>query len=1617
MTTTQLSSNSKPARLRPDVATLLEPYDSAADDQRIVGLIAQGFFHRSDDAYLQPRELPYVLKQWEDMARWVLDRSEPVQVRAFNPRQATHGYYLDRTVLQTNMADQAFIFDTLHTLLSSRNLPPYRCIHPILRVDRNDAGHVTNVDPLPHGAAEGEAGLESMMHFELPLVPDDQLEALAHKVTERLRRIRLVVQDFQPMRNRALFLAAHLSEFTDGTSNELYRELALVQKFFHWLVDDNFVFIGFGEFERGDEGAVADGETLLGLARPRNGHRAIEFPVGAAAWLNSTQVCYLGKGDSEAAVHRPGKIDHIAVRFTRDGAERIAVFAGLYTHKAISEEIPKIPILREKLDSILEAQAAVTGSQLEHKLEQAFRAVPVEFLFTAPPEAIEGALRLIITAEEAQETGVDVLRSGGDRAAFVLVSIRKERYTDELRQAVTSRLMEVLGANYVDTRLDFGTGGNVVLQYYVTSPKGFRPVDNDHIQAAVAAITDSWHDQLGHLLEARFEGEEAVVRRWRAAFTHDYAQLCDPTVAVEDVAHFEELTGDKKLVVAVGGGTDDLVGGVTLIKLYQAEKIFLTDSTPVLDHFGLRVIDQTSWTVKDGDGCARFVDTFRVVPQEKMVDLGEQAERLVEALEAVLTAEARDDSLNGLILTAGLDYREVGVLRAYIAYARQQGATDPLPNVHRTWRHNPKAAHLLMRLFRSRFKPAIGAVDDPDRQRLVERNESQFLAYLDTVELVASDRILRRAWNHVSATIRTNFYAAARRDGHPLSLKIDCSKVTEMVDPRPYREIFVHHISVEGIHLRGGPVARGGLRWSDRPSDFRTEVLGLMDTQMVKNVLIVPVGAKGGFILKQSYGSWGEARTAADEYYKVFIRGLLDVTDNVVDGHVIPPVDVVRYDGDDPYLVVAADKGTAHLSDTANGIAEEYGFWLGDAFASGGSQGYDHKKYGITAKGAWVCARRHFREVGINPEVDEITAVGIGDMSGDVFGNGLLLSKTVKLLAAFNHMHIFLDPNPEAGASWVERDRLFNLSRSTWDDYDKSLLSEGGCVLPRHAKSVTLTPEAQSMLRLDTPDHSGDAIVKAILKMEADLLWNGGIGTYVKASHETHRQAGDSANDAVRVSAKSLRFKVIGEGGNLGFTQAARVEFAAHGGRINTDAVDNSGGVDMSDHEVNLKILFRDIERAGVVTRDERNAVLLDIAEQVSDDVQFNNHMHSLMLSLDAARSSDELDDFRVLINDLEADGRLDRARHVVPEDGEILRRERNGEGLSRPELAKIGPFVKMRVYEALLSDERFDTPWIERWLLDYFPARVSAEFSEHVLTHQLRTEIAATVITNRLVDSMGMTHFSRLERLTGRDITEIAYASLIAADLMDTWELKSLLRDIDGVRASVEYVKLRHVETAVAQLAMSLLQRDIDVLDAPKVLERFREGFVSYEKSLSRIMDRSEKSEHTKRLRYLRNRNIRVPGVERAAGLELMPEAAEAVRLSETTGLDVLQAGMLLKKVGADSQMLTARQLALPEDANDGWEARAIADLGANMLELCSILAAKAVAEIDSANVTRTFGTKPRGLSAEVSDAWNAYRKSNDAVFKRAKALAKRIKGARARGLAPAMVLYGAVRVLKAGG
>lgn len=961
------------------------------------------------------------------------------------------------------------------------------------------------------------------------------------------------------------------------------------------------------------------------------------------------------------------------------------------------------------------------------------------------------------------------------------------------------------------------------------------PQDLAAIEARVLELSGSWDDDLGNQLLSQL-GEEAgseLARHFRGAFPIAYRARFSAALAAADLMQLVALSESEGVRLAfyqMEGQHDAELS----FKLYcPGEPLVLSDVIPMLEHLGMRVLGEHPYTLECADGTSYGISDFRV-SFPGCADTQEQGKQMLQrAIAPIWQGLADNDSYNQLILRAGMDWREVALLRAYGRYMKQLRFGFSQHFIADTLSRHLTLARLLLSYFRARFEPDIPL--DDRRQAVFEKIEQTILGELEQVETLDDDRILRRFYVLIKATLRTNYF---QRDaaGEPkpyFSFKLEPGVIPDIPQPRPRFEVFVYSPRVEGVHLRAGPIARGGLRWSDRVEDYRTEVLGLVKAQQVKNSVIVPVGAKGGFIVKQPPQTGGREAFHAEGVacYQTFIRGLLDLTDNLEAGEVVPPVDVVRHDKDDPYLVVAADKGTATFSDIANRLAEEYGFWLGDAFASGGSEGYDHKKMGITARGAWESVKRHFREKGHDTQRETFTAVGIGDMAGDVFGNGMLLSDQIQLVGAFNHLHIFVDPTPDAAASYQERKRLFELPRSSWEDYDASLISQGGGIFSRSAKWIPLSDEMRTLLHTDAERLSPTELIQALLTAPVDLLWNGGIGTYIKARQETHDEVGDKSNDALRINGEQLRCRVLGEGGNLGATQRGRIEFALKGGAANTDFIDNAGGVDCSDHEVNIKILLNERVQQGDITLEERNQLLRDMTSEVAELVLKNNYRQAFALSMATASAPSSLDDHLRFIKRLEEAGKLDRALEYLPSDDELQHRRGLGLGLSRPELAVLVSYAKIELKQALVSawitqDTRYTSP-----LYSAFPESLLKRFPGAVEQHRLRAEICATQIANDLINRMGITYIDKMRAASGAQPADIAAAYLVARHLFGVEERWMAIEALDGqVSTQVQLGMMRDLTGLLARGSHWLLQYRRHSLDP--------EGLVSaYKPALQQVM------------------------------------------------------------------------------------------------------------------------------------------------------------------------------------
>jgi glutamate dehydrogenase len=1207
------------------------------------------------------------------------------------------------------------------------------------------------------------------------------------------------------------------------------------------MADDHFTFLGYREYDLGDEqdGPVLRSRKDTGLALLRGddaGHVSTSFaalPREVRELAREPTLLVVTKANSRSTVHRPGYMDYVGVKRI-DAEGRVTGehrFIGLYTSGAYNRNPSVIPLLSGKVQRVLARAGYPPNSHASKALLHTLETFPRDLLFQLDDEQLHDTATGILQLQERQRIALFVTRDRFMRFFSCIVFVPRDRFNTQGRMAIEDILAEAFGAIDVDFTVLLSESILARLHFVFRVEPGATPeYDVDELEDRLRAATRAWSDELYIALLEHFGEEQGtrLFRRYGEAFRADYRESYVARLAVPDIERMETLDeeGGRDLAMSLyrplEGEEDEL--RFRLFRLGRA--VSLSDALPMLENMGLRVEDERPSKVKRAAGPRAWLHDFGLRHSEPHgFDLDRVREKFQEVFASMWRGESENDGFNRLVLRAGLGHRDIIVLRACCKYLRQTTVSFSQAYMEEALSENPGIARLLVELFHVLHDPAGG--DAEARGQGAAALVESIQAALDDVANLDQDRILRSFLGLIRATLRTNHYQTddAGRPKPYLSLKFDPRRIPELPEPRPMFEIFVYSPRVEGVHLRGGPVARGGLRWSDRREDFRTEVLGLVKAQMVKNAVIVPVGSKGGFFPKRlPVGGDREAVLAEGiACYRTFICGLLDLTDNLVGGRVVPPAQVFRHDGDDPYLVVAADKGTATFSDIANELAIEYGFWLGDAFASGGSQGYDHKGMGITARGAWESVKRHFRELGLDTQATDFTVVGIGDMAGDVFGNGLLLSEHIGLVGAFNHMHVFLDPDPDPARSFAERRRLFELPRSSWDDYDRSLISEGGGVFARSAKSIPLSPQVRERLGVEHERLTPNELIRALLRAPVDLLWNGGIGTYVKATDEHDDEVGDRANDGVRVNASELRCRVVGEGGNLGLTQRGRIEFARAGGRVNSDAIDNAGGVNCSDHEVNIKILLNGVVAAGDMTEKQRNALLVDMTDQVGELVLRDNYLQTQALGLAGYQAAGLLDVHRRLMRRLEREGELDRAIEYLPFDAAIARRLAAGEGLTAPELSVLMAYVKIGLFQDLLDSDITGDACALVELQRYFPTQIRAGFGEAVSGHQLSAEIIATVLANEIVNRSGMTYMFRLCEETGATPADVARAYLAARDVFGMPAVWSQIEALDNrTPARVQIDALLEGRKLVERAARWLLRNRPSPLDVAAICDQF---------------------------------------------------------------------------------------------------------------------------------------------------------------------------------------------------
>ena len=1411
---------------------------------------------------------------------------------SFNTFQGTQpdGGMRPISVIEIVTDDMPFLVDSVMAEVTDRGLDIQLVVHPVFTVRRDANG---GLNGFAEQASAGEGTLrESVMQIHVSDGGDEKSRADTVQAIEQvLGQVRVAVQDWRPMRQRVSDIIADMK---DNPPPLVVEEIAETIQFLQWLIAGNFTFIGIRDYVFGNEEcdfeAVAD--SALGILRAedlqvlRRNDQPVTITPEIRAFLEQPKSLIVTKANVRSRVHRRVYLDYVGVkRFNSDGhlagETRIV---GLFTATAYTRSVRTIPYLRRKADAVLTRAGFDPEGHSGKALVNVLESYPRDELFQIDEDTLFHFALMVLELYERPRVRVLSRRDRFDRFVSVLVYLPRERYQERLREKIGGYLAKVFNGRVSTFYLFFPEGPLVRIHFIIGRSEGETPnPERAALEQAISDIIRTWDDALAVELRQRFDPDKAraLYERYGEAFSVGYQENYSTAIAVKDIRIIEGLSAERPLNVDFNRRAD----GIGLKVWSRARPMPLSARVPVLENMGFRVVDERTYQIGPEGDDVWFHDMQLERADGKLTELGDAEERLEALFLVVMRGVAEDDGYNALVLTAGLMWREVVLIRVISRFLRQIRVAFSQDYMWTTLRRYPAIAAAVILLFGIRFDPRPG---NPDQRA---QREAEALALIEdalqSVESLDEDRILRHFVNAVTSARRTNFYQLDS-EGRPkavIAIKFDSREIDNLPLPRPLYEIFVYSPRVEGVHLRFGKVARGGIRWSDRPQDFRTEVLGLVKAQQVKNAVIVPVGAKGGFVPKLLPMGAARETVAAEGLatYKLFISALLDVTDNLDGERVVPPENVTRHDDDDPYLVVAADKGTATFSDIANAIAMERKFWLGDAFASGGSVGYDHKKMGITARGAWEAVKRHFRELDVDITHAPFTVTGIGDMSGDVFGNGMLRERTIKLVAAFDHRDIFIDPDPDPEKSFAERQRLFDLSRSSWQDYDKALISQGGGVFARAAKEIRLTPEMAALLGLTAEKTTPQQVVKAILKMQADLLWFGGIGTYVRASSESDEDAGDRANDAVRIAAADLHCRVIGEGANLGMTQRGRIEAAMRGIKLNSDAIDNSAGVNTSDLEVNIKIALSMPVRDGRLSSKARDTLLTQMTDDVAALVLRNNYLQTLSLSLAERRGVEELGFLQRLMQVLEANGVLDRDVEFLPDGMQLAERRKRMQSLTRPELAVLLAYAKLSLKSELLESDVPDDPYLARELARYFPKTMSTRFADALEKHRLRREIIATQLANSMINRGGPTLVARIADQTGASAAGIAAAFAAARDSYEMPALNEEINTLDGKIAGDTQLGL------YAQVQDLLLDRVFWFLrnielgrGLAGVVEHYRKGIAGVTRVLDSALPKEAAAAHAARAAELADNGVPESLARRFAGFPFLSAATDIVLVAD---------------------------------------------------------------------------------------------------------------------------------------
>ena len=1390
------------------------------------------------------------------------------------------------TLVETVNDDMPHLVDTLTLTARAHRLAVHLTVHPVLRVRRDAAGRLRGLA----GETDGAPG-ESWILLEIdPITDPERIARLEEDLRRNLGDTRLVHEDEAAMHERLRAIRADLARVPPPVPEEDLRE---TQGFLRWLDEGAFALHGYRRYdirsEKDGTWLVREPGTGLGILRHDRGEDRRRLSPDLARRARLRQTVVVTKANAFATVHRRAILDYIGLRRFDERGRVVGEdrFLGLFTTAALRSHPSEIPGARLKITTVLQRSGFAPESHAGRRLREILDTLPLAELLQATSSELYRLALAVLAIQERDTTRLFLRRDVFGRYLSALVYLPRERYTARVRERIGETLQQGLDGQEVESEI-WLSGSNHARLHLTLRLAGPPPNRGHHaaLERAVQEATRNWSDEVRALLrEERGERQGTeLFDRYAARVPAVYQDDVKPRAALFDIAKMENLGPERPVALSLYRPKHAAPPSLRFKLFHWERALAISDTLPLLENLGFRVLAEHPYEIPLADGPRIWIHDFELVPEpaDGPDPLGGLA-ALEEAFLAVREGRAENDGFNRLIAHAGLGWRQAALLRSIARYLVQTGVAFTPATMERVLDAHPDLARLLVALFEARFDPAR----DPEaRSSEAARLDTEIERGLEAVVSSDEDRVLRAFAAVVRAALRTNYYQASFTEQNFLSYKLDPSRLPDLPLPRPMFEIFVYAPEVEAVHLRGGRIARGGIRWSDRREDFRTEILGLMKAQVVKNTVIVPTGAKGGFYVKNLAAGLDRETVLARGIaaYRIFIRGLLALTDNVVGGRLVPPEKTVRYDDDDPYLVVAADKGTASFSDIANALSAEYGFWLGDAFASGGSVGYDHKKMGITARGAWESVRLHFHDLGIDPDRDVFTAIGIGDMSGDVFGNGLLLSRRIRLVAAFNHQHIFIDPDPDPETSYEERRRLFDLPRSGWNDYDTARLSKGGGIYPRDAKHLRLSPEARTALGLEGPSGplTPTEVVRAILKAPVDLFWNGGIGTYVKASGESHLDVGDRSNDAVRVNGRELRARVVAEGGNLGFTQRGRVEYALQGGRLYTDFIDNSAGVDTSDHEVNIKILLSTVAERRRIGARGRAALLASMTDEVAALVLRDNFEQALALALANAYAPLRFDEHVFLMRHLERQGLLQRQLEGLPSGDELAARRAQGKGFTRPELAVLLSYSKIALVHEILGSDAVDDPHLARELVLYFPALLRRRYAEDMPRHRLAREIVATALTNRMLNHMGPTFAVRMHEDTGATTGEITRAFAAAAALTETDALRAMLRARTTATPLAVELEILHTSASVLRhMTRWFLHHHRTDLGVSALIESYGTAFAGYCKGVDGFLTEEGRAHLEERASRLAEQGLPGAWARLLAGLPYWYRALDIVALA----------------------------------------------------------------------------------------------------------------------------------------